>query len=182
MIYRPHPRSGVVDHEYGVANKQIMAAITAANGRDPSAQHVIDTGAELGWQLSAADVAVVDISAMVYDRLASGKPLMVTRPQNPLAAIDTSGYLSDCEWLDAGDTAGIALTLDELMHDDGAEQRLRVWVEQYFGDPTPGAPTARFHAAIAHLMTEWDRFAAEHAQDDDGLAEFVEEVSEIEEV
>jgi len=182
VVYRPHPRSGVVDHEYGLANKQIMAAITAANSRDAGAQHVIDTGAELGWQLSAADVAIVDISAMVYDRLASGKPLMVTRPQNPLAAIDTSGYLSDCEWLDASDTADIAVTLDELVNDDGAEQRLRVWVEQYFGDPTPGAPTARFHAAIQHLMTEWDRFAEVHADDDDGLAEFVEDVSEIEEV
>ncbi|TFC56066.1 MULTISPECIES: hypothetical protein [unclassified Cryobacterium] len=182
LVYRPHPRSGVVDHEYGLANKQIMAAINTANSRDASAQHIIDTGAELGWQLSAADVAIVDISAMVYDRLASGKPLMVTRPLNPLAAIDTSGYLSDCEWLDAGETAGIVETLDELVNDDGADQRLRVWVEQYFGDPTPGAPTARFNAAIEHLMTEWDRFAQVHAGDDDGLAEFVEEVSETEDV
>ena len=182
LVYRPHPRSGVVDHEYGLANKQIMAAISTANNRDASAQHIIDTGAELGWQLSAADVAIVDISAMVYDRLASGKPLMVTRPLNPHAAIDTSGYLSDCEWLDASETAGIVQTLDELVNDDGAEQRLRVWVEQYFGDPTPGAPTARFHAAIEHLMNEWDRFAKVHADDDDGLAEFVEEVSETEEV
>ncbi|TFD89411.1 hypothetical protein E3T61_10840 [Cryobacterium lactosi] len=182
VIYRPHPRSGVVDHEYGVANKQIMAAITAANGRDAGAQHIVDTGAELGWQLSAADVAIVDISAMVYDRLASGKPLMVTRPLNPHAAIDTSGYLSDCEWLDAGDTAGIVETLDELVSDSGAEQRLQVWVEQYFGDPTPGAPTARFHAAVEHLMAEWDRFAEVNADVDDGLAEFVDDVSEIEEV
>lgn len=182
VIYRPHPRSGVVDHEYGVANRQIIAAITAANARDASAQHIVDTGPELGWQLSAADVAIVDISAMVYDRLASGKPLMVTRPANPLAAIDTSGYLSACEWLGAGDTAGIVAALDQLIGDDSAEERLRGWVEQYFGDPTPGAPTARFHAAIGHLMTEWERFAALHAADDDGLAEFIEDVSEIEEV
>jgi len=183
IIYRPHPRSGVVDHEYGVANKQIMAAIAAANDRDRTAQHVIDTGAELGWQLSAADVAIVDISAMVYDRLASGKPLMVTRPANPLAAIDTSGYLSDCEWLTAGDTADIVDTLDSLTGDDTAGQRLRGWVEQYFGDPTPGAPTARFHEAIGGLMNEWDRFAALHADDDDGLAEFIEDdLSENEDV
>ena len=182
VIYRPHPRSGVVDYDYGVANKQIMAAISAANARDSTAHHVIDTGPELGWQLSAADVAIVDISAMVYDRLASGKPLMVTRPQNPLAAIDTSGYLADCEWLDTGDTAGIVETLDELIGDETAEARLRVWVEKYFGDPTPGAATARFHGAIEHLLGEWDRFATLHADDDDGLAEFDEELSEIEDV
>jgi hypothetical protein len=182
VVYRPHPRSGVVDHAYGVANRQIIAAITAANARDASAQHIVDTGPELGWQLSAADVAIVDISAMVYDRLASGKPLMVTRPENPLAAIDTSGYLSDCEWLAAADTAGIVATIDNLTSDGSAEERLRGWVEQYFGDPTPGAPTARFHAAIGHLMDEWDRFAALHADDEAGLPEFVEDLTETEEV
>jgi hypothetical protein len=181
LIYRPHPRSGVVDHDYGMANRQIVAAITAANSRDSSAQHIIDTGPELGWQLSAADVAIVDISAMVYDRLASGKPLMVTRPVNPAAAIDTTGYLSDCEWLDAGDTPTIVATLDRLTSDGTAEERLRAWVEQYFGDPTPGAPTARFHAAVGNLLTEWDRYAALH-DDDDGLTDFADDVSETEDV
>jgi hypothetical protein len=171
VIYRPHPRSGVVDHEYGAANKQIMAAINAANAKDPRAQHVIDTGAELGWQLSAADMALVDISAMVYDRLASGKPLMVTRPENAAAAIDSSGYLADCEWLAAADTALIVGTLDALSADSTADERLRGWVEKYFGDPTPGAATARFHGAVGHLMDEWDRYAALHVADDHSLAE-----------
>ena len=55
---------------------EIIAAIAAANAADPAAQHVYDDGPELGWQLAAADVAIVDISAMVYDRLATGKPLL----------------------------------------------------------------------------------------------------------
>jgi hypothetical protein len=118
---------------------------------------------------------------MVYDRLASGKPLMVTRPVNPAAAIDTTGYLSDCEWLDAGDTPTIVATLDRLTSDGTAEERLRAWVEQYFGDPTPGAPTARFHAAVGNLLTEWDRYAALH-DDDDGLTDFADDVSETEDV
>ncbi|GAA3871947.1 CDP-glycerol glycerophosphotransferase family protein [Leifsonia kafniensis] len=165
VIYRPHPRSGVVDHEYGVANKRIIQAIAAANARDASAQHIYDAGAELGWQLSAADVAVVDISAMVYDRLAAGKPLMITRPATPEAQIDTGGYLSDCEWLLAGDAPNIANVLEKLTHDETAEARLAIWVERYFGDPTPGAATARFHGAVQHLLDEWERFAAIHAAD-----------------
>ncbi len=43
--------------------------------------------------------------------------------------------------------------------------RLGVWVERYFGDPTPGVTTARFHAAVDHLMAEWERFATLHAGD-----------------
>jgi len=165
VIYRPHPRSGVVDHAYGVANRQIIAAIAAANVRDPSAQHIFDTGSDLGWQLSAADVAIVDISAMVYDRLATGKPLMITRPVNPEAEIDTSGYLSDCEWLTAERSADVAEALEKLTHDETAEARLKVWVERYFGDTSPGVATARLHEAVQHLMDEWDRFAALHAAD-----------------
>jgi CDP-glycerol glycerophosphotransferase (TagB/SpsB family) len=166
VIYRPHPRSGVVDAAYGAANKQIIADIEAANAKDPSARHVYDAGAELGWQLSAADVAIVDISAMVYDRLAAGKPLMITRPINPEAEIDTGGYLSDCEWLDASDASAIVSRIDALGHDQEAADRLAIWVERYFGETTPGSATARFHSAIQHLMDEWSRFAAVHAGDD----------------
>lgn len=167
VIYRPHPRSGVVDHEYGAANRAIIQAIAAANATDPTAQHVYDDGPTLGWQLAAADVAVVDISAMVYDRLAAGRPLLVTRPANPDAQIDTGGYLSACEWLDAADGDAMASRVDEVTHDEAVLQRLGYWVERYFGDTTPGATTTRFHAAVDHLMAEWERFAVIHADDPD---------------
>jgi len=175
VIYRPHPRSGVVDPGYDAANKRIIAAIAAANAKDPGAQHVHDTGPELGWQLSAADVAIVDISAMVYDRLAAGKPLMVTRPVNPAALIDTSGYLSDCEWLDAAASTDIVDALDALANNTTALARLEAWVQHYFGDTSPGAATARLHAAVAGLMTEWDRHSALH--DGDALFDLTESAS-----
>ena len=160
VIYRPHPRSGVVDHLYRTANKNIITALAAANARDPRAQHVYDSGPDLGWQLAAADVAIVDISAMVYDRLATGKPLIVTRPVNPAAIIDTSGYLFDCEWLPAERADGIVAAVERLTHDDAAVERLQGWVQRYFGDTTPGVATQRLHVAVRHLMDEWDRFAA----------------------
>ncbi|KFF59971.1 membrane protein [Cryobacterium sp. MLB-32] len=165
VIYRPHPRSGVVDHDYAAANKRIIAALATANARDPDAHHVVDTGPDLGWQLSAADVAIVDISAMVYDRLAAGKPLMITRPVNPAALIDTSGYLSDCEWVTASDAPDIAELLTALANNRTASARLNAWVTHYFGDTTPGASTTRFHAAVQGLMSEWERHAARHASD-----------------
>jgi hypothetical protein len=165
VIYRPHPRSGVIDASYAAANKRIIAAIDDANARNPSAKHVYDTGAELGWQLAVADTAIVDISAMVYDRLAVGKPLMITRPLNPAAEIDTTGYLSDCEWLESAAAANIVESLDDLTHDDEAQARLTAWVTRYFGDTTPGMATERFHAAVQHLMAEWDHHAALHADD-----------------
>ncbi|MCI1020182.1 CDP-glycerol glycerophosphotransferase family protein [Microbacterium sp. C5A9] len=160
VIYRPHPRSGVVDPEYGAAHRRIIASIAAANDRDPRATHVYDHGAELGWQLAAADVAVVDISAMVYDRLAVGKPLLITRPTDDRASVDTNGYLSDCEWLDADAAGEIITEVERVRADVAATARLRMWVQHYFGDTTQGVATEKFHAAIGHLMNEWDHWHA----------------------
>ncbi|SDZ52079.1 hypothetical protein [Herbiconiux ginsengi] len=166
LIYRPHPRSGVLDPAYAAANREIVAAIAAANRDDATAQHVHDTGAELGWQLAVADVAVVDVSAMVYDRLATGKPLLITRPVSPDAEIDTGGYLSDAEWLLAEDAPQVRARIDRLSHDSAAKVRLGRWVTHYFGDTSPGAATRRFHGAVEGLLAEWDRNAALHARDE----------------
>jgi len=160
VIYRPHPRSGVVDPEFGEANQRIIQAIEAANAADPEAHHVYDDGPDLGWQLAAADVAIADISAMVYDRLAVGKPLLITRPADPAAEVDEGGYLSACEWLRAEDAPRIVEEVERVRHDPEAAERLRHWVTHYFGDTTPGAATARFHAAIEQLMAKWDDWSA----------------------
>ncbi|MFE4726861.1 CDP-glycerol glycerophosphotransferase family protein [Microbacterium sp. NPDC056736] len=167
VIYRPHPRSGVVNAEYGAANRRIIAALAAANAADPAAQHVFDDGPDLGWQLSAADVAVVDISAMVYDRLAADRPLLITRPADPAAAIDTHGYLSACEWLTAAGAPDIVAQTERVLDDPDAVARLEQWVSRYFGDTTPGAATARFHAAVQRLMDEWDAWYARSVDERD---------------
>ncbi len=165
LIYRPHPRSGVVHDAYGAADREIVRMIAAANASNPSAQHIYDTDPELGWQLAEADVAIVDISAMVYDRLASGRALLITRPANPAAEIDRGGYLSACEWLTAADAENIVTAVDEISHEGEAQERLKLWAEHYFGDTSHGVATARFHEAVAHLMEEWERNAAIHAAD-----------------
>ena len=156
VVYRPHPRSGVVDAEFGAANERIIAALDEANRKDPSAQHVYDTSPSLGWQLSLPDVAICDISAMVYDRLATGKPLMITRPVAADAEVDEGGYLSVCEWLSADQTASIDEVLDGVIGDAAARERLVTWSKHYFGDTAQGAPTQRFHDAIEVLIAKAD--------------------------
>lgn len=160
VIYRPHPRSGVVSPEFGAANERIIAMLAEANQADSAAQHVYDESPVLGWQLRLPDVAICDISAMVYDRLATGRPLMVTRPLSPEAEVDEGGYLSVCEWLDAAETPDIVAVLDRVIGDTVARERLGEWSTRYFGDTSPGAPTRRFHAAIETLV---DRADAERA-------------------
>ncbi|MEV7620286.1 hypothetical protein AB0N59_09100 [Microbacterium sp. NPDC089321] len=152
VIYRPHPRTGVMDDDYRAASERIAGLLAAANEADPSARHVHDDGPEIGWQLTAADVAVLDVSAMIYDRLATGRPLLVTRPASSEAEIDASGYLSACEWLTADEAArdGVA-AIERVRVDAEAIDRLSRWSARYFGDTSPGAATARFEAAIDRL-------------------------------
>ena len=152
VVYRPHPRSGVADAAFGEANRRIIAMLSEANQSDPDAHHVFDQAPSITWQLSRPDIAICDISAMVYDRLATGKPLMVTRPSAPEADVDEAGYLGVCEWLDASQTDAIVNVLDSVIADTDARERLGIWSQRYFGDTTPGAPTRRFHAAIAELL------------------------------
>jgi hypothetical protein len=165
VIYRPHPRSGVVDREYRAANEAIIAALAAANAADTSAQHVFDDGPTMGWQLAAADVAITDVSAMIYDRLAVGRPLLVTRPASPLAEIDDGGYLGAAEWLHAGDASRVVDLVDRVLTNEEAQKNLDYWVMRHFGDTSPGAATKRFHKAIDKMLAEWDRHARIHEGD-----------------
>ncbi|WBU38165.1 CDP-glycerol glycerophosphotransferase family protein [Homoserinibacter sp. YIM 151385] len=163
LVYRPHPRSGVIDEVYRAANERIIQAIAAANAQDASARHVFDDGPALGWQLAHADVAITDISAMVYDRLATGRPIIVARPVSPDAEIDEEGFLGSAEWLRAPEAGRVLELVEKVQGDPAARENLEHWARHHFGDTSPGATTARFHAAIEQLMGEWARHAELHA-------------------
>jgi CDP-glycerol glycerophosphotransferase (TagB/SpsB family) len=183
LIYRPHPRSGVLDPDYGRANQQIIAAIRKANAADPAAHHVFDDGKVVGWQLVAADVAITDISAMVYDRLATGKPVLITRPASPEAEVDDAGYLGACEWLTVDGARDVTSHIHGVLNNPEARERLEFWVERYFGDTTPGVATERLHDAIARLAAEWERHARLHegeprTRDSDPLVEDADEATD----
>ncbi|BDZ49869.1 glycosyl transferase [Frondihabitans sucicola] len=158
VIYRPHPRSGVVDPVYKAAHEATVRAIAEANRRDPKASHVYDDGPDLGWQLAAADVAVTDISAMVYDRLATGRPLLIARPSSPDADVDETGYLGAAEWLPAEQAGNIVEHVSRVLEDEEARARLDFWAEHHFGDTTPGVATRRFEAAVDLLVDRWAEF------------------------
>ncbi|MDP3208359.1 MAG: CDP-glycerol glycerophosphotransferase family protein, partial [Rhodoglobus sp.] len=168
VIYRPHPRSGVIDRDYRDANRAIVDAIARANVNDPEAHHIFDDGPTLGWQLVAADVAITDVSAMVYDRLATGKPLIVTRPESEAAELDENGYLGACEWLASDEAGDIVAIVERVQFDTEARERLKFWVERHFGDTTPGEATIRFRGAIEQLLEHWQTQSTIHEGDPRG--------------
>ena len=113
VIYRPHPRSGVVNPEYGAANRRIIAAhrggerrrsrraprvrrrsrtrLAAGGGRCRGRRHLGD-----GLRPARRRQAAHDHAARSIRR----------------RSIDTHGYLSACEWLDAAAAPSIVAETD----------------------------------------------------------------------
>ena len=152
VIYRPHPRTGISLREARTAHDDIVAVLRSANSADPTAGHVIDVEGGFGWQLAASDVAVMDISAVAYDWLATGKPLLVTRPAEPRAALPESGLVRELTLFDAADAGRAPEVVDAAVaHPDATHAAL---VARYFGDTTPGASMERFLAACSLVVQE----------------------------
>ena len=152
VIYRPHPRTGISLRAAGAANAHVVKVLRDANAADPAAGHVVDLEGGFGWQLAAADVAVMDISAVAYDWLATGKPLLVTRPAEPLARLPESGLVRELSLFDAADAARAPDIIDAAVrHPEEAHAAL---VTRYFGDTSPGASMERFLVACSQVVEE----------------------------
>ena len=140
IIYRPHPRTGQASAEHAAADRRIRALLATDGDR-----HVVDT-ADYGWQWAFADACVTDVSAVAYDWLATGKPLVITEP-DPTAYRPVSPLLDALPPLPRSSADQV---LTALFDGDAELGRRRAALTQYyFGDVTSGASTARFQAAVA---------------------------------
>ena len=140
IIYRPHPRIGKASAAHAQADQEIRAALKADGDR-----HLVDLG-PYGWQWRFADHCITDISAVAYDWLATGKPLVITEPA--AEAYRPASALLDSLSLLPADRAG---DIDALLPPPSPE--LRVLAEYYFGDITPGSSTRRFEAALDEVIS-----------------------------
>ena len=79
IIYRPHARTGYASRKHRDADR----AVRACSPRPATGTLLI---AGYGWQWDFADACITDISAVAYDWLPTGKPLVITEPaQAPTA-------------------------------------------------------------------------------------------------
>jgi len=161
VIYRPHPRTGIVLRSTRAAHDEVIRLLHEANKADPGAAHLVDDGGGFGWQLAASDVAVMDISAVAYDWLATAKPLLVTMPAEPRTRLPESGLVRELDLFSAADAGRAASVVDAAVaHPDETHAAL---VRRYFGDTTPGASLDRFLEACDHVVRERDAALADRA-------------------
>ncbi|MEL7976905.1 CDP-glycerol glycerophosphotransferase family protein [Isoptericola sp. F-RaC21] len=156
VVYRPHPLTGVRVPEYGDADTAIRDYLAAAPAPSEGPGHRTDTHRDVGPAFAAADLLVCDVSGVAMDWLATGEPLVVTRPAGD-AVIATSPLLDLAPALPAQDLDGVVALVDRELGDDPTrDERLRLR-DHYLGDTTPGAATRRFIDACERLMEIRDR-------------------------
>ncbi|WP_418276188.1 CDP-glycerol glycerophosphotransferase family protein [Isoptericola jiangsuensis] len=159
VLYRPHPLTGVRVGSYGDADAAIREYLDRAPAPTTGAPHGTDTHRDVGPAFAAADLLVCDVSGVAMDWLATGEPLVITRPTGD-AVIASSPLLDLAPSLPASAAADVAALVDrELDEDPGRSARLALR-ERYLGDTAPGASTRRFIDACERLMEIRDREVA----------------------
>ena len=141
VIYRPHPRTGYASAAHRAADKAIRALL--AKSRD---RHLIDREG-YGWQWDFADACITDISAVAYDWLATGKPLVITEPA-PRAYRPRSALLDSIALLSSTEASDVMSRIRALQSDSEAREQLRALTYHYFGDVSNQQSTKRFEDAI----------------------------------
>jgi hypothetical protein len=143
VIYRPHPRTGTASPAAAAADRRIRSLLGGHGGR-----HLVDRG-DYGWQWDFADVCITDISAVAYDWLATGKPLVVTEPAHRQTVLPASPLLERLPLLAAADAGEIGVWLARL-HE--SRETLAELARLYFGDTADRASSRRFEAAITAAL------------------------------
>lgn len=174
VIYRPHPRTGVRSPEFAAADESIRRMI--ADAAEP-AIHLVDDS-PFGWQLDIADVMISDVSAVTYDWLTTGKPILVTKPLEPEAVMPEEGFLADLPTMSSQDATSVVETLIGILDDDDLLRTYSRWADHYYGDRTPGASLRRFEVAIDRVLCEQGA-ATTRGLTPDGPTQKIDPVGEV---
>lgn len=151
VVYRPHPRTGANQAAYGHADRELRALVATYAKDDPDGCHRVDTSPVWDARGETADVLVADVSAMVGDWIATGRPVVVTVPSSPAAVVEAEGVLTVAPVLPAN-AAGTAADLVSQALGQGVTEAERAWVEHAMGDTTPGTATELFLAVCDELV------------------------------
>lgn len=147
VIFRPHPRTGVMD----VETAQVLAAVKQLVIEHP--RGYLDDDVRLGWQFDAADACLAEMSALAFDWLSTGKPLVLIRPDDPSAEVLTGGLFDRVRAGDARQPRELVELLTKSVSSPlrTAEQGAQL---HYLGDTRSGAQQLRFEEATRRVLRE----------------------------
>lgn len=151
VIYRPHPRTGVVKPEFARADAQIRDLVTGTAGC------VFDDSPTVSWQFAAADACVAEMSSVAFDWLSTHKPLVGVAPTDPGAEVPAGGLFSRVPSVvgtaDGGRRVSHMVRQGFDSGESGRADREKV-CRYYLGDTSPGSQRRRFVSAVASVVEQ----------------------------
>ncbi len=126
LIFKPHPFTGSIFPEALETKKRIGDEVKlAGNG------HLVDDS-PFGWQPKVADLMITDVSAVAYDWLATGKPILITKPVAESAELYSGGILGAVELINSSEATHICDRIDQSLKDKDSKALFDYWSSEYF--------------------------------------------------
>ena len=156
VLYAPTWEGGLPSMALGSVVSHGVPLVRALNagGGEP---HRLDLG-PYEQAFDGAALAIVDVSSVAYDWLATDRPFLLTVPTNP-AARPLPSMLSEraprLTAAQAEDGPTVASRVRSLIAEPPTS--MRDVAEYHFGDLEVGASTRRFLAALAEVIETWER-------------------------
>ena len=136
VTYRPHPLSGSRDAEVKSANEAIKRIIRQAVKADTSSSHYIDES-PFGWHLGYHDLMISDISAIAYDWLSTGNPILLTNPVEKKAVVEDFPLVDKLYSITNSDLDGIEKLIADQFNEGSEHKKLSAELNAYyFRQPT----------------------------------------------
>lgn len=140
VIFRPHPRTGVLDPRFARALRDVERIVDEHPGG------FVDRTPSVGWQFDVADVAVAEMSSVAFDWLSTGKPLVMVEPSDPRADVLPGGLFDRVPTIRRGNVSAIAATVLGAQADQATSAH-------YLGASEPGLQIRRFIDATRQVVT-----------------------------
>lgn len=139
VIFRPHPRTGVLESEFARALAEVESRLTA------HPRGFVDRTRTVGWQFDVADAALAEMSSVAFDWLSTRKPLVMVEPGGRGAEVLDGGLFDRTPTLSRDDPAAVADTLAHAQADPALSAH-------YLGATEAGQQLARLLAATEQVL------------------------------
>jgi len=150
VLFKPHPGTGTDDPRFGAEADQLRELVLAAG--EP--HELVDSTEGLYAAFNRADVLVSDISSVITDFLASGKPYVVTDPDDrDIEEFRAAFPSARGAWILGGDGSGVVEAVEDARGPDRFAAERERTAAHLLGEVVAD-PVARFDAAIDEAVAE----------------------------
>ena len=158
VTYRPHPLSGSRDAEVKNADEAIKKIIRQANkasrsaGSNQETTHYIDES-PFGWHLGYHDLMISDISAIAYDWLSTGNPILLTKPVEKKAVVEEFPLVDKLYSITTDDLEGIDKLIADQFAEGSDQKNISAELNAYYFRQPTNQSDEHFREAIEQSIT-----------------------------